>query len=132
MTETVHFGEHITIDGYGGNEALLDSQENVLKTINGLVTLLGMKLLAQPNVYHADSNNKKDPGGWTGVAVIMESHISIHTFPKRGFLSADVYTCKNGLNAEVITSYFIDSFGLKDIEKNFLIRGNKYPNSNIY
>lgn len=127
-----HFGEHLTLDGYGGEEKLLDSQETVLRALNELVDLLGMSILAEPKVYHADSNDFKDPGGWTGVVVIMESHISIHTFPKRGFVSADVYTCQNGLNTELIISYLKKAFGLKDIETNFIKRGTKYPNQNIY
>lgn len=127
-----HFGEHLTLDGYGGDEKLLDSQETVLRALNELVTLLGMKILAEPRVYHADSNELKDPGGWTGVVVIMESHISIHTFPKRGFVSADVYTCQNGLNTELIISYLKKAFGLKDIETNFIKRGTRYPDQNIY
>ena len=43
--------------------------------------------------------------GVTGIVVIAESHISIHTFPARGFLSADVYSCKNGMNAKFIVAY---------------------------
>ena len=74
----------------------------------------------------------KDPGGWTGVVVIMESHISIHTFPKRGFMSADVYTCRNGLDKELITDYFKKVFGLKEVEINFIKRGTKYPSQDIY
>lgn len=127
-----HFGEHLTLDGYGGDENLLDSRETVLRALNELVTLLDMKVLAEPQVYHADSNEMKDPGGWTGVVVIMESHISIHTFPKRGFVSADVYTCQNGLNTELIISYFKKAFDLKEVETNFLERGRHYPAKNIY
>ncbi|MFO0719053.1 MAG: adenosylmethionine decarboxylase [Candidatus Paceibacterota bacterium] len=127
-----HFGEHLTLDGYGGEERLLDSQETVLRALNELVDLLGMKILAEPQVYFAESNEIKDPGGWTGVVVIMESHISIHTFPKRGFVSADVYTCQNGLNTDLIISYFKKAFNLKDVETNFIKRGIKYPGQNIY
>lgn len=54
-----------------------------------------MTALSATEVYYAASNDKKGPGGWSGFAVIQESHISIHTFPERGFLSADVYTCRN-------------------------------------
>ncbi len=127
-----HFGEHLTIDGYGVEEKLLDDRGVVLKSLNEPVSLLGMKTLAEPQVYRAESNGMKDPGGWTGVVVIMESHISIHTFPKRGFMSADVYTCRNGLDKELITDYFKKAFGLKEVEINFIKRGTKYPSQDIY
>ena len=126
-----NFGEHLTIDGYGGSRELLDSKELVLKCLKQLPELWGMKTLSKPEVYFAPDNHMKDPGGWSGFVVIAESHISIHTFPKRGFVSADVYTCKNGLDIELVIQYFKDKFELKDIEKNFIKRGTRYPDKNI-
>ena len=80
----------------------------------------------------APDNNLKDPGGFSGFVIIAESHISLHTFPKRGFISADVYTCQNGLDREKIEKYLIEKFSLKQTEVNFVIRGTKYPETNIY
>lgn len=128
----MHFGEHVTIDGYGGNESLLNDKKVVLACLNDLPEQLGMHKLSEPVVYFSEGNDIKDPGGWTGVVVIDESHISIHTFPKRGFLSADVYTCKNGMDSELIFDYFKSKFELKDMETNFIKRGTKYPQNNIY
>ncbi len=128
----MHFGEHLMIDGYGGKEELLDDKDLVLSCLDNLPSLLGMKKLAEPNIFHAEENGKKDPGGWTGIVAIAESHISIHTFPKRGFISADVYTCKNNMNTDFIIDFFKDNFDLKDVETNFVKRGTKYPENNIY
>lgn len=128
----MHFGEHLTIDGYGGNKKLLDNKNLILEILNNLPRELGMRILVRPKVVHAPSNNKKDPGGWTGFVVIAESHISIHTFPMRGFVSIDVYTCKNGIDTKFILKYFKEKFGLKDIEKNFIKRGTHYPEKNLY
>ena|SRR3989344_5779254 len=122
----MHFGEHITIDGYGGDYEKLNDKELILNCLNELPEKLGMYKLAEPSVYLASNNNKKDPGGWSGFVVIAESHISIHTFPASGFISADVYTCKNGMNLEFILNYFKEKFDLKDIEHNFIKRGTKY------
>ncbi len=127
-----HFGEHITIDGYGGAEALLDDKGAVLEALQELPKILTMKTLAEPEVYYASANDAKDPGGWSGFVVIAESHISIHTFPKRGFVSADVYTCKNGLDTKTIIEYFTQKFDLKDVETNFIKRGTRFPDHNIY
>lgn len=128
----MHFGEHVTVDGYGGDEKLLNNREVVTSCLNDLPGLLGMKKLSDPVVYFAKGNDTKDPGGWTGIVVIEESHISIHTFPKRGFVSADVYTCKNGMDGGYIIKYFKEKFKLKDVETNFLKRGTRYPQTNIY
>jgi len=122
----MHFGEHLTIDGYNGSYEKLNDNELVLNCLNELPEKLDMNKLAKPVVYLAKENNKKDPGGWSGFVVIAESHISIHTFPTNGFLSADVYTCKNGMDTEFILNYFKENFDLKEIEHNFIKRGTKY------
>lgn len=128
----MHFGEHLTIDGYRGKKELLNSKEIVFKVLDELPNKIGMNKLAKPVVYRALPNGKKDPGGWSGFVVINESHISIHTFPERGFVSADVYSCKNGLDTKFILNYFKGVFNLQDIEQNFIKRGTRYPKSNIY
>jgi S-adenosylmethionine decarboxylase len=127
-----HFGEHVTIDGYGGDMELLNSESGVTNLINGLVSKLGMHGLIEPVVVNAPDNGIKDPGGWSGFIIIAESHIAIHTFPKRGFVSADVYTCQNGLGTQTVIDTFKEAFKLKDVETNFIKRGTRYPLKNIY
>jgi S-adenosylmethionine decarboxylase len=127
-----HFGEHVMIDGYGGNLEKLNDKERVTRCLRELPESLGMHLLNEPTVLFAPGNDLKDPGGWSGFVVIMESHISIHTFPLRGFVSIDVYTCQNGLDSQQLCEYFKNEFELKDVEVNFVKRGHKYPDQNIY
>ncbi len=126
-----HFGEHLTIDGYGGDKELLNNKDVILTFLKELPGLLDMGILMEPQIVFAPGNDSKDPGGWSGFVIIAESHISIHTFPLRGFVSADVYTCKNGMDTEYIKKHFTESFKLKDIETNFIKRGTKYPKDNI-
>ena len=128
----MNFGEHLTIDGYGGSFEKLNDKELVLKCLSELPEKIGIKKIIEPSVYRALPSGKKDPGGWSGFVVIQESHISIHTFPKRGFVSADVYTCKNGLDTEFVLNYFKETFNLQDIEQNFIKRGTRYPKDNVY
>lgn len=125
-----HFGEHLMLDGYGGSHEFLNDRDCVFRCLNELPALLEMQKLSEPVVYSAPESGAKDPGGWSGVVVIAESHISIHTFPARGFVSIDVYTCKNGMDTGFIASYFREKFVLKDIEMNFVKRGTRYPKEN--
>jgi len=127
----MHFGEHLMIDGYGGDKAKLDDKSLVELCLNELPTMLGMKKLSKPCIYFAEGNNLKDPGGWSGFVVIQESHVSLHTFPGRRFLSADVYTCRNGLDDKKVVSYFKEKFSIKEIEQNLLKRGTKYPSTDF-
>lgn len=130
-TTTLHFGEHVTIDGYGGNPDLLNDKDHVLGAIHEICDLLGMHKLIEPVIVEAADNQIKDPGGWSGFVIIAESHISIHTFPKRRFISADVYTCQNGIDAGRITQFFKEKFSLEEVEEHFIERGMKYPEHNM-
>jgi S-adenosylmethionine decarboxylase len=122
-----HFGEHLMIDAYQGSyEKLLDRDE-IYRCLKDLPTLLGMHILAEPEVHWASPNGIKDPGGWSGIVVIVESHLSIHTFPSRRFASIDVYTCRNGLDTEQVKGYFREVFGFEEMETNFVVRGKRYP-----
>lgn len=127
----MHFGEHITIDGYNGDPKCLDDKELVSSSLEELTSLLKMHPLGKVQILSAPDNHIKDPGGWSAFVVIAESHISIHTFPRRRFLSADVYTCQNGIDADFVVSFFKKRFHLEDIEKHFIKRGTKYPAHNI-
>jgi S-adenosylmethionine decarboxylase len=126
------FGVHLTLDGYGGCPRLLANSDHVLACLNELPEQLGMHKLTEPLLIELGHHSPKDPGGVTGFVIIAESHISIHTFPLRGFVSADVYTCQNSLATEEICRYFTDAFALQDLEVNFVRRGTRYPQHNIY
>lgn len=127
---STHFGEHVTIDGYGGNPEFLGSESFISSTLTELCDELRMHALIKPLVISAPDNHIKDPGGWSGFLIIAESHISIHTFPKRRFLSADVYTCQNGIDTESVIEFFKKTFQLEEVETHFIKRGLRYPAHN--
>ena len=126
------FGVHLTLDGYGGSQQLLADREHVETCLSELPERLGMHKIIEPSVMELGQLSPKDPDGVSGFVMIAESHISIHTFPLRGFVSADVYTCQNSLDIERICQYFADAFGLQDLEINVVKRGTRYPQRNIY
>ena len=126
------FGVHLTLDGYCGSRQLLADATHVRACLAELPDLLGMHKLIEPMVVEVNQLSDKDPGGLSGYVLIAESHISVHTFPLRGFVSADVYTCQNSLDAERIRQYFGDAFALEDVETHLIRRGTRYPQHNIY
>ncbi len=126
-----HFGEHLTVDAYHCSALALDSEVAVAGALADLASILSMRALSPVSVYRAPGGVPKDPGGWSGFLVVMESHISIHTFPARKFLSADVYTCQNGLDTQAILDFFRQRFGADDIESNLVIRGTRYPKDDL-
>lgn len=126
-----HFGEHLMLDAYGGSEVHLRNEDAVRACLSDLPARLGMTILAEPKVHWAQPNGIKDPGGWSGVVIIAESHISIHTFPDRKFASIDVYTCRNGIPVQEVLDFFVERFGFSDLETNFVKRGTRYPAENL-
>lgn len=125
------FGQHLLIDGYNGNFEKLSDPKLIGYLLEDLPALMNMHIINDPIVIEAGPNNKKDPGGYTGFVLIAESHISIHTFPKRGFISIDVYSC-NQFNHKGILKLFEHLFELKNTEVSVIKRGLKYPKKDIY
>ena len=126
MEKTQHFGVHLTIDGYGGDQGLLNNMDNIFKCSDELPKLLQMRTITTPYVVRIGANEKKDPGGLSGFVMIAESHISIHTFPEDQFVSIDVYTCQNQLDDETVINYFNQAFKLQNVETNKIIRGQRW------
>ena len=120
------FGIHLTLDGYGVSETKLFDMKRVFKVLDDLPYMLNMKKLTTPYVVDAPPVTPKDQGGISGFVMIAESHISIHTFPDKGFLTADVYSCK-AFDTEKALEFFKKNFDLQDMEVNIIKRGLKFP-----
>ncbi|MCF6249922.1 MAG: S-adenosylmethionine decarboxylase [Methylococcaceae bacterium] len=127
-----HFGVHLTLEGYGACREKLADMNFILSWLSNVPAEIGMHKIAEPLVIEVGKQNPKDPGGISGFVLIAESHISIHTFPLRCFLTADVYTCQNDLDTKNIKSKFRDAFNLHEIEAQLIIRGLRYPQHNIH
>lgn len=126
VQQTEDFGIHLTLDGYQGSKSKLDNMKRVFKVLSNLPAILGMHKLTTPYVVDAPPVTPKDQGGISGFVMIAESHISVHTFPDKGFLTADVYSCK-AFDTEKTINYFKKQFDLKDLEINIIKRGTKFP-----
>lgn len=54
--------------------------------------------------------HKFSPFGISGVVVIAESHLTIHTWPEYGYAAIDIFTCGEMLQPAIAASYLIDKF----------------------
>lgn len=121
------------LDAYGANEKSLDDMRVIFNFLYELVKKLGMHTLTNPVVVDVpESASGKDSGGISGMIMIVESHISIHTFPKRRFFTFDLYSCNNfDEQVDEVLAFIKKTFGYKDIELNIVKRGLKFPLQNI-
>ena len=97
-----HLGRHVIIELWGCSDAINDVE--IVKTaMLDAVRAANATLL---NIYVHEFS----PQGVTGVAVLSESHLSIHTWPEHGYVAADVFTCgettKPRAAAEVLAERF--------------------------
>ncbi|OGD86706.1 hypothetical protein A2Z23_03075 [Candidatus Curtissbacteria bacterium RBG_16_39_7] len=120
------FGLHLTLDGYGDRQDLLADSKLVREVLNSLPNLLQMRKILEPKVLWYDGGEKPEDRGVSGFVMIAESHIAIHTFSQKNFLTADIYSCK-WFDAEKAIVYFKKAFGLKKIETEISQRGLQFP-----
>jgi S-adenosylmethionine decarboxylase proenzyme len=50
------------------------------------------------------------PFGISGVVVIAESHVAIHTWPEHGYAAVDIFTCGETLHPDMAAQYFVEKF----------------------
>jgi S-adenosylmethionine decarboxylase proenzyme len=79
-------GQHLLMDIEHVEAAFLDSEERLAGAMLELVNLCALTLLS----YHC---HVLKPEGVTCVGVLLESHVSFHTWPERGVITLDLFTC---------------------------------------
>lgn len=125
------FGIHLMIDGYGASRYILKDKEALLEMLADIPKSMGMHTISEPLVVEVGPKNRKDPGGLSGFVLIAESHLSFHTFPERGFVTIDLYTCQDTIDSDRLIELFTKAFELKDVDFYIQKRGVKYPTENI-
>lgn len=125
------FGTHIMVDGYDATGPLMTDPAGLRRLLTDLPGQMGMHRICDPVVVDVGPNCLKDPGGLSGFVMIAESHISFHTFPARGFVTMDLYTCQTGIDAGRIAAQLMAAFGVTDAEVQVRPRGLRYPAANL-
>ena len=91
--------------------------------------------IAQAEVLYSYYHPFGEGMGVSGVTILAESHISIHTWPERNFAAIDIFMCGN-CNPEIALNHLINTFKPKTIEHSLHKRGISKkisPNiSNLY
>lgn len=106
-------GIHLLIDLYGASH--LNDMELIEKTMLRCVEAAGATLL------HIHLH-PFEPDGVSGVAVLAESHISVHTWPENRFAAFDVFMCGN-TKPELCIDIMREAFQAERVEVQELLRG---------
>jgi S-adenosylmethionine decarboxylase len=121
------FGVHLMVDGYGCDRAALEDMSLIYNFLDDYPPQMNMTKIMPPYVFRYNGTMPED-WGISGFVLIAESHISIHTFPEKQYLSLDMFSCKpfdTQLAVQTIRRYF----NIQKFEMNVLDRGQEFPNS---
>ena len=74
-------------------------------------------------------SNKFEPQGVTAIALLAESHISIHTWPESNYSAVDIFTCGKNMLPELASQHLIDAL---KAEEHFLRVIERNPPEAVY
>jgi S-adenosylmethionine decarboxylase len=95
-------GQHLLVEFYDCNRAVLNSQ-SLIRTHMEEAAITSNATIVQ-SVFHTFN-----PHGVSGVVVIAESHLAIHTWPEYNYAAVDLFTCGTGVNPYAAFEYLKDS-----------------------
>jgi S-adenosylmethionine decarboxylase len=108
-------GVHLIVDLHGAER--LDDIEYIEATLRRCVSAARATLL-HIHLHHFQ------PSGVSGVAVLAESHISIHTWPEAGYAALDVFMCGSA-DPDACVPVLREAFSAQRVGVNELLRGQR-------
>ncbi len=99
-------GRHFLLD-------LEDCDANILDDLNKIEEILVAAAREAKATIIESRFHKFNPFGISGVVVIAESHLAIHTWPEHAFAAVDIFTCGKTLEPTVASDYLIKSLHSK-------------------
>jgi S-adenosylmethionine decarboxylase len=109
-----------------GRHLLVELNDCNTEVLNDLELLRDAMLTAAVEsgaVVLGDSFHRFSPQGVSGVVVIAESHLSVHTWPEYGYAAVDVFTCGTTVNPQTAAEILIERLGSKNHSLREIQRG---------
>ncbi len=103
------YGKHVYGNLYNCDPRILSDEEKLKEIIVEAARIGNMTLL--------DVRSWKIGEGVSIVAIVLESHIAIHTWPEYGFATLDVYSCGQHTDPEAAFNYIVERLGAERVEK---------------
>ncbi len=109
-------GHHYIVEGSGCNPDTLGSVEKIQRILGKAAEVANTKVWSI-------SLHEFPPHGVSGVVVISESHLSVHTWPEAGYVALDIYTCGKTAKPEEAVEFAMREFGASDMHATEVTRG---------
>jgi S-adenosylmethionine decarboxylase proenzyme len=112
-------GRHLLVELYDCNREVLNDPGFLRDAMVTAAIDCGAVVLGESFHHFA-------PQGVSGVVVIAESHLSIHTWPEYGYAAVDIFTCGNTVKPEKAAEVMVSELGsgnhsLREIQRGFLV-----------
>ena len=109
-------GRQVLVEFYDCNSEILNDREKIRKMMLQGTRQSGATIVS--DTFHLFS-----PHGVSGVIVIGESHVSIHTWPEYAYAALDIFTCGDTIDPWVIERHLKQELEAQNVSSMELKRG---------
>lgn len=110
-------GKHVLADLHGCDAAALDDEPRLVAHLRASAEAAGATVLSV-------SSHRFEPAGVTAIALLSESHLSIHTWPERGYAAVDAFTCGSHTDPETAVRMLSEALGAERATTTVHARGD--------
>jgi S-adenosylmethionine decarboxylase len=110
------FGRHVAVDTWGIDFDTLNNAELLQSHMVEAAEACGATILSV-------QSRQFEPQGATVLVLLSESHLSIHTYPEKGFAAIDCYTCGESVDPQLAIDYLVHVLKPSRTYAKRLIRG---------
>ncbi|MCJ8013815.1 adenosylmethionine decarboxylase [Paenibacillus sp. KQZ6P-2] len=110
------FGRHVAVDTWGVDFDMLNDAEFLQAHMVEAAEACGATVMSV-------QSKQFEPQGATVLVLLSESHLSIHTYPERGFAAIDCYTCGETVDPQLAIDYLVSVLKPEKTYAKKLVRG---------
>jgi len=111
-------GRHLLMELEDCNEEILNNLDTLKEAMLAAANEAGATVMAE-------SFHRFNPHGISGVVVVAESHLFIHTWPEYGYAAADIFTCGTTVQPEKAAEVLIEKLGARKHSIQEIARGTR-------
>ncbi|OHB87548.1 MAG: S-adenosylmethionine decarboxylase proenzyme [Planctomycetes bacterium RIFCSPHIGHO2_02_FULL_40_12] len=113
------YGRHLLVEMWDCNREILNDAEKITQLMCDAANDAGATVVK--SICH-----EFNPPGITAVAILSESHISVHTWPVEGYVAVDIFTCGTLADPQLAIKVLLEGFEPKEHTSVEIKRGSPH------
>lgn len=122
------FGPHLIMEANGCSYNKLTDEKLLTDLLDQLPEKMNMTKIMAPYVFAYKGGVEPDDWGLSGIVIIAESHLAFHTFPDKGFVTVDIFSCKD-FDVSQAVAEIVKAFEPETWDQQLIQRGREFPKS---